>query len=190
MSRTEFDPQILAKLEQASWKAHHKHDLREMVESFATQHSQLYNLTRSQAVESLIHLAVAVMNHDLRDWAKAESALIGYYQTIKNYSGLEYDATVLANIDVNLWQLHDDLGDNPDKRQLAQAFSLLLATQFGKTPAEMELAGNLRAAATVEHDLAENPHASPEQAQIHWDNTAELLEKFYTELQIVLAGAG
>jgi len=51
---------------------------------------------------------------------------------------------------------------------------------------KMRKAGQLKAEATREHDLAENPNIPPNEVEKHWDKANQLLINFYAELKNAL----
>jgi hypothetical protein len=67
--------------------------------------------------------------------------------------------------------------------ELAQAFVALYSTMFGIPVGHLQKAGKLRAEATREHDLAEDPNTPSNQVEDHWAKTGELHVEFYKELQ-------
>jgi len=95
---------------------------------------------------------------------------------------LEFDSS-----EVGWWKLHDELEFVADKTPLAKAFASLYAAEFGQKLGDLMKAGQLRAEATREHDLAEVSGIAAEEAERHWDKAGELLVDFYIELKSTVA---
>jgi len=187
MTSIELNPVQLGDLEVGLWKAHNEKNKSEMARLLVEHNVVLYGFTPQEAQEALKGLVQGVNYHDTREWDKAIEATTVYYQKIKDKAGLDFDPKEMAKLEVGWWKLHDELGDNSDKTQLAEAFAKLYATQFGVDMEEMKKAGQLKAEATREHDLAEEPNTSEDETEGHWDKANQLLIDFYTELNKVLS---
>ncbi|MBU4209868.1 hypothetical protein KKC08_00600 [Patescibacteria group bacterium] len=187
MARLEFDPTAVGKLEVGWWIAHNEHNKARMFELLVQEHIALYGFTPDEAQAALGHFAEGVKGHDQRDLALAVGPLTDYYQMIKDKTGFGFDPAEMAKLEVGWWQIHDELDGNPDKTRLAEAFALLYATQFSVALDRMMVAGQLKAQATNEHDLAEMDGVSPEESRAHWDRAEQFLVDFYTELSRVIA---
>ena len=186
MTRIAIDPVQLGNLEVGWWKAHNDKDKPRMAQLLVEQNVALYGFTSGEAQEALKSLVRGVNYHDTREWGKAVEATVSYYQKVKDKTGLGFDQKEVAELEVGWWHLHDELEGNPDKTRLAEAFAKLYATQFGVDVERMAKAGQLKAEATREHDLAEEPGIPENETEGHWDNAKKLLIDFYTELNEVL----
>lgn len=186
MARIEIDPTQLGNLEIGWWKAHNDHDKPKMAQLLVQQNVALYGFTPDEAKEALQQLVQGVNYHDTREWDKAVDAVTVYYQKVKDKTNLDFSPRKVAELEVGWWQLHDELEHNPDKSQLAEAFAKLYATQFGIDTEKMIKAGQLKAEATREHDLAEDPGTQPSEVDGHWDKANQLLIGFYSEIRNVL----
>lgn len=189
MSRLEFDPQLVGNLEYGWWKAHNDRDKTRMAQLLIEQNMALYGFTQEDAKLALQHLIEGVKYHDIREWNEAVESVVGFYQKVKEKTGLGFDPREVANLEVGWWKLHDELEHNPDKTQLTEAFAKLYATEFGLPIETMREAGRLKAQATFEHDLAEDPNTDPNEVGTHWENAEQLLIDFYKELKKVLSHA-
>ncbi len=187
MPRIEIDPIQLGNLEVGWWKAHNDHDKQRMAQLLVQQNVALYGFTLEEARTALQKLVKGVNYHDTREWDKAIEAVTDYYQKVKDKSGMEFDPEQVARLEVGWWQLHDEFEHNPDKSRLAEAFAKLYATQFGVDIEQMLKAGQLKAEATREHDLAEDPDTPQHEVDKHWDRANKLLIDFYSELKSVLS---
>jgi len=181
-----IDPVQLGKLEVGWWRAHNDHDKPKMAQLLVQQNVALYGFTPQEAKQALRQLVEGVNYHDTRDWKKAIEAVAGYYQKVKEKTGLTFNPQQLAELEVGWWKLHDELENNPDKSQLAKAFAQLYSTQYGVDTEKMMKVGQLKAEAIREHDLAEDPGTPPDQIEKHWDAAGRLLIDFYGEIKNVI----
>ena len=186
MARIELDPVQLGNLEVGWWKAHNEKDKPRMARLLVEQNVALYGFTPEEAQEALKSLAQGVNYHDTKEWDKAVNANTIYYQRVKKKTGLDFDPKEVAELEVGWWQLHDELEENPDKSQLAEAFAKLYAVQFGVDVKSMAEAGKLKAEATREHDLAEDPSIPSNEIDSHWNKAKKLLIDFYSELKTAI----
>ena len=186
MERIKINPIQLGNLEVGWWKAHNDHNKPLMVQLLIQQNVALYGFSPEEAKNALQRLVEGVNYHDTREWDKAVEAVTDYYQKVKNKTGLDFESKQVAELEVGWWQLHDKLEHNPDKKELAEAFSKLYATQFGIDTKRMLKAGQLKAEATREHDLAEDPNIPQNEVEGHWDRANQLLIDFYSEIRDIL----
>jgi hypothetical protein len=186
MIRIKFDPVQVGKLEVGWWKAHNNKDRELMYKLLVEQHMALYGFSEEEAKEALGYFIKGVKFHDSRDWNKAIEAVKDYYQIIKSKLDLNFEVAVLAKLEINWWQLHDELEDNPNKIRLAETFADLYSAEFGFERLDMLDAGKLKAQATHEHDLAEEDGIGIKMVNKHWDDAERLLIEFYKELDKVV----
>ncbi|MFA6005537.1 MAG: hypothetical protein WC775_03580 [Patescibacteria group bacterium] len=179
------DPTRLGTLEVGWWKAHNEKNKPEMVKLLTEQNMLLYKLDEEEAEKALQLLAGGVKFHDTREWDKAIDEVTKYYALIKSKTGAAFNPEEMGKLEVAWWQLHDKLEHELDKTELARLFALLYATQFGVDVELLTYAGELKAAATYEHDLAEDPNTPLEDVDAHWDKAKGLLVGFYEELKKV-----
>ena len=187
MANIELNPVQLGNLEVGWWKAHNDEDKPRMSRLLVEHNVSLYGFTPEEAQEALKSLVQGVNHHDTREWDKAAEATTSYYEKVKEKTGLDFDPKEVAELEVGWWQLHDELEDNPDKTRLAEAFAKLYATQFGKDVEKMAKAGQLKAEATREHDLAEQPNTPEGEVDNHWNKANQLLIDFYSDLKTAIS---
>ena len=183
-----IDPVKLGNLEVGWWRAHNDQDKPKLAKLLVEQNMLMYGLTQDEAKSALGDLIGGVNYHDLREWDKAIKAVTDYYQKIKSKSNLKYDPVIVAKLEVGWWRLHDELEHNPDKSKLAKAFAKLYSVQFNIEIEKLVKAGKLKAEATNEHDLVENPNTPKTDIDSHWEKAKQLLIDFYTELSKQLTG--
>lgn len=185
--KVDFNPTQLGNLEVSWWRAHHEKDKTKMAQLLTEQNIVLYGFSEEEAKSALLDLINGVKNHDTRNWNQAIESVTSYYEKVKIKTHLTFNPKEMAILEVGWWQLHDELEFNPDKSKLALAFAKLYAAQFETSVESMMAAGKLKAAATKEHDLAEDPNTSTTEVGNHWGAAKQHLIDFYAELKRVLS---
>ena len=179
MSKLLYNPQKVAQLEVAWWKAHHAKDKRLMFEGLVAQHMEMYGLTKEEALSIVNHFVTGIKFHDTREWDLATEAVQKAYEVIKRVLQLNFETKKAAALEIGWWQLHDKLEFVEDKTPLAQNFADLYATVFSLESAELIEAGKMKAEATRQHDLAEAEGAKEDEIERCWTRAEECLAEFY-----------
>lgn len=183
MHKFGFDPIEIGTLEVSWWKAHHKKDKEMMTQLLIEQNIKIYGFNQDEAESALKELVTGVNYHDTREWNKAVEATTHYFAKIKIKTSLSYDPEEIAELEVGWWQLHDKLENSSDKTELAKMFTKLYSKMFNINESKLKKAGQLKADATHEHDLAEDLLTKSDKREEHWDKAKILLIEFYSELK-------
>lgn len=181
--KADFNPESTAQAEYAFWRAHNDKDVPRLRAALESWTGELYGLDPEASAEAVEHLLEATQHHDARDWDAATKCATQYYQVIAERSDLHFSPRQAGALEVTWWRIHDDLEHKPDKTPLVQAFARLYAEVFGVSPDAIEEACKLKAQATVEHDLAEDPNTAPDQVEEHWGAAARSLEQSYQAMK-------
>ncbi|OGC74047.1 hypothetical protein A2473_00115 [candidate division WWE3 bacterium RIFOXYC2_FULL_42_13] len=144
---------------------------------------ELYGVDETTAGKMVVFLFTAVKYHDTRDWAGAVAQMVEFYDLVKQQSGLQFNSRQIAELEIGWSELHDKLERNPDKTELAIAFAKLYGAIFGFPSEEFMDGGNVRARATREHDLAEDPGTPSQDVEMHWEKAKQYLITFYALLK-------
>ena len=187
MVKINIDPVKLGNLEVGWWRAHHEGDKTKLLELLVEYNVNFYGFSQVEAKDAIGDLIQGVKYHDTREWAKAIDSVSKFYLRVKEKTELSFDPEEIAGLEVGWWKLHDELENNPDKSRLAEAFAKLYATQFGKEVEDLLKAGNFKAEATKEHDLAEDRKTPSSEIEAHWNKAKQLLIGFHSELKRVFA---
>lgn len=178
-----YDPSKIGEYEIKWWIAHNDKDKESLKKYLALQNMELYGVDEATAGRMTVFLFTAVKCHDTRDWTGAVAQMVEFYDLVKQQSGLQFDSHQVAELEVGWWELHDKLEHNPDKTELAVAFAKLYGTIFAFPGEEFIDGGNVRAMATHEHDLAEDPETLPQDVIGHWEKAKQHLITFYAMLK-------
>jgi hypothetical protein len=183
VNKLTYDPEKLGTAEATWWRAHHEHNSEILKKGLFEQNMEMYALSMEDTFKVLAILFEAVKAHDERDWDTAINKMSEYYFIVKNSLRLDYDPKDIAQKEIKWWKTHDELENNPDKTPLINDFAEVYSTQFGVSKESLMKAAELRARATQEHDLAEDPNTPGDQIEYHWNNVKVLLIQFYDELK-------
>ncbi|OGM13902.1 hypothetical protein A3A76_05330 [Candidatus Woesebacteria bacterium RIFCSPLOWO2_01_FULL_39_23] len=107
-----FDPEKVGKFEVSSWKAHNEKNHKLLLTFLIQEHLELFGLSEGEARESLEPLIEATKYHDIREWGRATNSASEYYRKIKDATGMNFDNTKAAKLEVGWWKLHDELEKN------------------------------------------------------------------------------
>lgn len=182
-----INPKVLGHLEVGWWRAHNEHDKQKMLDLLIKFNVEIYFFTPDEALEALIHLVKGVGYHDNREWTKTVESVTLYYEKVQRKLKIPFLPRKLAELEVEWWRLHDELEHNSDKTLLAHAFTKLYAALFNLREDQLRSAGKLKAQATYEHDLAEDPNTPKDKIEYHWKRAEGYLVSFYSELEKILA---
>lgn len=178
-----YNPSKLGEYEIGWWIAHNDKDKENLKKYLALQNIELYGVNEEAAAEMSVLLFTAVKLHNTRDWECAISQMEQFYNLVKLQKGYNFDSHKVAELEVGWWELHDRLEHNPDKTELTIAFSKLYGSIFSIPSEDLVEAGKERAAATYEHDLAEDPDTPSDEVKSHWEKAKQHLVTFYTMLK-------
>jgi len=176
------NPEQLGKTEVGWWIAHNNKDTNLLTKLLVKNYMSLYSLSENESKKLLPFLIAALKGHDTRNWTQAISNMESFYGLIKDKTGLQFNPKKTAELEVGWWKLHDQLEFEPNKLSLAENFSRLYSEIFSISQTRLKNAGIIRAWATYEHDLAEDPNTPPDLSKRHWRNAEKLLVDFYKEL--------
>lgn len=180
---SQFDPSLVATYETQWWIAHNEKNKLALVDNLTKQHQELFGLPEEKASEAVTFFFQAVRMHDQRNWSAAIAFATSYYQTIGEHFPFLADPQQLAQAEINWWIKHDELEFDEDKTALTEAFAVLYSQLFGIELNEMREIAQQKTAATHQHDLAEKPEVTPEQATLHWQKVEQYLLSFYTQIK-------
>ena len=105
------------------------------------------------------------------------------YSIIQHDTGFSFDPDWVANLDIDGYILHDQLEDEPDKSQLTNHFTELIAEIFRINRFQAQQAAYYKTLAFTYHDLAEKPNIPTKQEDFWWSKTLQALETSYTHLK-------
>lgn len=178
-----YEPEKIGEYEIRWWIAHNDKDKEILKKYLALQNMELYGVNEDTASKMVVFLFTAVKYHDTRDRNGAIEQMEQFYNLVKLQKGYDFNSHKVAELEVDWTELHDRLEHNPDKTELAAIFSKLYESIFSLPDGNLFEAGKERAAATFEHDLAEDPDTPSSDVESHWEKAKQHLVTFYTMLK-------
>lgn len=164
MKQAAFDPQRIAYLEQAGWKAYYDRSwpqvlfLMVQMDPRAVLHAAAHG---DRGAIDIVRASIAFAPVD-NDISAATAQLKSFYEKARSAHGLQTDAETLAALEMDYWVVHRQLAvarkQAPDHAgditPMVEALAKLHAALFAAPPAAINRSAELRAeaAATVDPD--------------------------------------
>jgi hypothetical protein len=181
-----INPDRVAYYEAAGWRAYYDHKwIKIMHLIVALAHEQFripfpmsllagYYTTRASA-------AWVPVDHDEQ---KVHRYLLKFYQVARRYSGLKFDASHVAELELQYFDVHRRLAGNPENEEFLQALIDLHSAIFGITPQQARESAEWRLLAATTVDLITS-HTSTD-VESDWTKLEDYLQRCYRSIQQVL----
>ncbi len=170
-----FKPEIAAKFELAWWRLA-KIPEGTKFSQYAINHvKEQYGLSKHLAKEGAKLMVEAFLEGKESKWHKAGVKLGKFYKLIKDELKLAFEPSIVASMEVKMWQKMDSPSLPGDVEDLARD---LVAETYRISDFQAAKAAHLRVLATRERDIAqENGNED------HWKNAQDYLERYYRALK-------
>lgn len=178
-----FNPKKVARAELEFYQSHHRHQTEQMVKSFIKLNTELYQLKPASAKQLIKPFLKAIKGHDTRNKKLYLQGMKKVYSIIQHDTGFSFDPNWVARLDIDGYILHDQLENEPDKSQLTNHFTELIAEIFRINRFQAQQAAYYKTLAFTYHDLAEKPNIPAKQEDYWWSKTLQALETSYTHLK-------
>ncbi len=150
----EFDPERVAYFEAAGWRAYYDHKWFKMLRLLVGLCQEQFHIPFPMSLIAAYYttrasLAWVPIDHDER---KVLAYLEKFYRVARRYSGLTYDVSKVAALELQYFDVHRRLSGKPEKDEFLQTLVDLHSAIFG-LPAERvreSAEWRLRAANTVD----------------------------------------
>jgi hypothetical protein len=178
-----FDPDRVAHFEASGWRAYYDRDWPTVFRLIvALSHEQFripfpmsllagYYITRGT-------MAWAPVNHDV--WL-AHYFYEKFYRLARRYSGLAFDPSRVADLEMRYNDVHRRLAGQPDKSEFVAAMVDLHAALFGLTPDRARESAEYRVAAATTVDRITSKQSIDVEAD--WRQLEEQLRQCYRAVQ-------
>lgn len=128
-----FDPDRVAQLETAGWRAYYQRRWGRLLRLLATLCQEQFHIPFPLSLAAAYYstrasLGWAPLNHDLR---AVEAWYVRFYRLARLYSGLRFDAEQVAALELEYNVLHRELVGRSDKARLAATTTRLHSVVFG-----------------------------------------------------------
>ncbi len=184
MARTfKMNPDRVAYYEAAGWRAYYDHQWMKMLRLIvALAHEQFripfpmsllagYYTTRASA-------AWVPVDHDEK---KVHRYLLKFYQVARGYSGLKFDASHVADLELQYFDVHRRLAGNPEKEEFLHTLVNLHSAIFGITLEQARESAEWRLLAATTVDLITS-HTSTD-VEGDWTKLEDYLQRCYRSIQ-------
>lgn len=131
--RSLFDPDEVARLEAAGWRAYYDHKwirLLRLIERMARRQFRIRFPVSLLAAYYVVRAAAAWVPVD-HDEAKVRRFYEKFYRMAAAHSGLGFDPVTVADLEVIYNRVHRQLVDNSDKAPFLEAMAALHKALFG-----------------------------------------------------------
>jgi len=182
--KVKFNPPKMAQLEVGCWQAHHEKDNKKLFSLLIDWFKELYQIEENSAKRIVEITAVAINFHNKKSWQKAIKTLEKVYQIIKKETNYVFSPEVVANLEINWWQIHDELENELDKEELEKAFRDYYGEIYRLSSLQAARTAHYKTLATYTHDLAEKT-TDLKEARKYWHLAREYLVKTYKALREV-----
>lgn len=182
--KVRFDPKEIAKLELGWRRAHNEGDKRKLSTFLTKWEAKLYDVGDRSARKIVEILSTAIKYHNERSWQKAAEVLAEAYEIIKEKTKYVFTSTIVAQLEVNWWKMHDELENDLNKEVLEKAFKDFYGEIYRLSDFQSSKIAHFKTLATVAHDLAEKSKSGEEESK-YWHLTEEYLVKAYQALREV-----
>jgi hypothetical protein len=180
----QINPDRVAYFEAAGWRAYYDHKWLEILRLIVGLcHEQFripfpmsllagYYTTRASA-------AWVPVNHDEQ---KVLRYLEKFYQVARRYSGLKFDPSRVADLELHYFEVHRRLAGNPENEEFLQTLIDLHSAIFGLSSEQAKESAEWRLLAATTVDLITS-HTSTD-VEGDWDKLEEYLRRCYRSIQL------
>jgi len=178
----EFNPDRVAYVEAAGWRAYYDHKwikMLRLIVGLAQEQFRIpfpmsllagYYTTRASA-------AWVPVDHDEQ---KVLRYLQKFYHVARRYSGLKFDPSHVADLELQYFDVHRRLTGNPENEEFLQTLIDLHCAIFGISPAQAKESAQWRLLAATTVDLITS-HTSTD-VEGDWSKLEEYLRRCYRSI--------
>ena len=173
-----FKPEVTAKLEINWWRLENIPEGTKFGD-FAVAHlKEQFGLSKSLAKEAAKHMAEAVLQGKKNKWGKSKSAMLKFYQLLKDEIKLAFEPSLAASLQIKLWRDINGTENINSAIEVEDTAKNLYSEVYRISSFQAAKAAHLRVLATIEKNLAERGHG-----EHHWQLAEDYLQKFYSALK-------
>lgn len=146
-----FDPQRVAELEAAGWRAYYERSWLRLFWLTAALAREQFRIPLPFALvgASYIARAAKVFAPLAHDDVPVRADLARFYRIVRRWSGLRFDPDEVAELELRYWDVHRRLSGRPDKTEFIEAMVALHSTTFGLAPDAARESAERRVAANT-----------------------------------------
>ncbi len=176
-----FDPLKVARYERDSWVAYYRKRWLTLLRVFVGLLHYAFGLPFLQTlhVAYLATRALIAFAPKENDITLAETYMGRFFEFLKQIFNRDYDAAVVARLEVNWWVVHRRFAGQSDTSELVRALMMAYAAEYGVEPAAVREAAYYRAQAMLHSDRwvdegcdITSPLLAQEEEELHRSYTA------------------
>jgi len=184
----EFDPDRVAAIETAGWRAYYDRNWARVVQLIAKLNHEQFHMPFPLSYVGAVHiarasLAWAPVEHDL---TAVQTHLVRYYRMARRSSGLRFDPHRAARRELAYWIEHRRLVDNPDKAAFVEAMTALHSELFSLPLEQMLESAEWRVAPNNTVDLITSGRTSS--VEVEWQRIEGQLARCYRSIYRAVNG--
>ncbi|HZT06490.1 MAG TPA: hypothetical protein VFC51_05630 [Chloroflexota bacterium] len=184
-----FDPDRVAALEAAGWRAYYDRAWPEMFRILVRMCQEQFHIPFPTSLVAAFHvvrgsMAWAPIDHDER---AVLASYVRFYRLVRRYSGLTFDPERVAELELRYYDVHRRLVGHPDKTELIETMTALHSALFGLTPEQARESAELRVLANNTVDaITTKTSDDPER---DWRKLEAFLRECYLSVQRELSAS-
>jgi hypothetical protein len=179
----EYNPDRVACVEAAGWRAYYDHKWIKMLRLIVGLCQEQFRIPFPVSLLTAYYTTRASrawvpIDHDER---KILGYLEKFYGIAQRYSGLKYDTTRVAVLELQYFDVHRRLSGNPEKGEFLQTLIDLHSAIFGLLPAQVQESAEWRLLAANTVDLITSNTSTDVEGD--WAKVEEYLRRCYRSIQ-------
>ncbi|MCL4505255.1 MAG: hypothetical protein M1434_12035 [Chloroflexi bacterium] len=149
-----YDPRKVARYERDSWVAYYRKRWLTLLRVFIGLLHYAFGLPFLQTlhVAYLATRALIAFAPKQNDVTQAETYMRRFFEFIKQIFNEDFDAAIVARLEVNWWVVHRQFAGRSDTTELVEALTQAYAAEYGIEPAAVREAAYYRAQAMLHSD--------------------------------------
>lgn len=177
------NPDRVAYFEAAGWKAYYEHKWLKMLRLIVGLCQEEFHIPfpmslRAGYYTTRASAAWVPIDHDEQ---KVLAYLEKFYRTARHYSGLTYDPSRVAALELQYFDVHRRLSGQPEKGEFLQTLIDLHSTLFGLSPEQVKESAEWRLLAANTVDLITSNTSTDVEGD--WAKLEEYLRRCYRSIQ-------
>lgn len=179
-----LNPERVAYYEAAGWKAYYDHKWAKMLRLIVGLCQEQFHIPFPMSLLAAYYttrasLAWAPVQHDER---KVFAYLEKFYRVGRRYSGLSYDITQVATLELQYFDVHRRLSGKPDKEEFLQTLIALHSAIFDLSPEQARESAEWRLLAANIVDLITSRTSTDVEGD--WKKLEEYLRRCYQSIKL------
>ena len=179
----EFNPDRVAYVEAAGWRAYYDRKWLKMLRLIMTLCQDQFHIPFPMSLLAAYYtisasIAWVPVNHDEK---KVLKLLDKFYRLARRYSGLTFDATRVAGLELQYFDVHRRLVGQPEKSEFVQTLVSLHSAIFSLSAEQVRESAELRAKAADIVDRITGKMSTDVEGD--WATLEEVLHQCYRSIQ-------